>query len=763
MAERRTVQETSWVKRFDARFWTVNFPRPMMASVVTTAPDAIRVDAVFYGRDTLAGLIWDAEDRHDHVLLAYETARDFRACRLQFRWRSGGILPLDAVNGPTLTIEGRDAAGQARAWYVRLWNYARGTPEDAEVEIDFAAVDGGFLLPGEADPVWAGDVDRMFVSLAPPGYGGTGALPAPVAGWAELSGIRCDGAGSVIALGDVLVPPHGLSMATGYDDLYHVTPARLVRNIVGLGYRGAINHYVGMSHYFRLDGAGKAGAADGALNEPCRRWHQALAAAAIEAGLELILSLSFELLDSHCPEGWKQRAADGAPALTGWEPPSTLLSPANGEAKAYLQAVGRAFAAIAREAGMPVRFQVGEPWWWVTRDRRICLYDDAARAALGPDMPVIADVAAVTGPQEKALLDRAGAVLAGATAALVAAVRAEAPGAEALLLAYLPSILDERAPEVRRANVPVGWAWPAFDVLQLEDYDWVTAGDTGATARGVAAATARLGYPVETQHYLAGFVLRPEERAQWALIDAAAVAAKRRGTGPVFIWALPQVIRDGFVHFGEGEADVQAFDDVAFPIEIGREAVVRPGFSTAVVTVAGGHEQRNADWADARTDYDVGPGVRSQADMELLLRFFRARMGAARGFRLRDPFDHSSAGMTGVPGAADQLLGTGDGIATRFRLVKHYGGGPDVPARIISRPEVASVRVSVGGQAASGWRVEPGGWVAFDQPPANGAAVRAGFLFDVPVRFAEDRLEVQRTTFGAGEAVSVPLIEVKEA
>ena len=30
--------------------------------------------------------------------------------------------------------------------------------------------------------------------------------------------------------------------------------------------------------------------------------------------------------------------------------------------------------------------------------------------------------------------------------------------------------------EVKRANVPLGWAAPAFDVLQLEDYDWVTGG-----------------------------------------------------------------------------------------------------------------------------------------------------------------------------------------------------------------------------------------------------------------------------------------------
>src|SRR5688572_10385537 len=86
------------------------------------------------------------------------------------------------------TIEGRDEAGEPRAWYVRLWNYAEGTAEDAEIGLDFADLNGGFLLPGEADPVWAGDIDRMFVSLVPPGYTAIDApLGAPVEGWVEIS------------------------------------------------------------------------------------------------------------------------------------------------------------------------------------------------------------------------------------------------------------------------------------------------------------------------------------------------------------------------------------------------------------------------------------------------------------------------------------------------------------------------------------------------------------------------------------------------
>lgn len=202
LASHRTVQVEGVMSRFDPRYWTVNFPRPMMASVVTTAPDALRVDAVFYRADDLAGLIWASEDVIDHPLLRYATSRDYRDCTLRFRWRSAGVLPLDAVNGPTLTIEGRDASGAPRAWYVRLWNQAVGTPTDAVVSIDFATVSGGFLLPGEADPVWAGDVDRMFVSIVAPGFDGSDTpLAAPVEGWVELSDIDCAGPGSVLAVG----------------------------------------------------------------------------------------------------------------------------------------------------------------------------------------------------------------------------------------------------------------------------------------------------------------------------------------------------------------------------------------------------------------------------------------------------------------------------------------------------------------------------------------------------------------------------------
>lgn len=754
LAAARNGQRAEVMQRFDPRFWTVNFPRPMMAAVTTIGEtgDALRVDCVFYKHDDLAGLIWEAEDRHDHPLLRYETARDFRQCRLRFRWRSAGVRALDAVQGPVLTIEGRDAGGVARSWYVRLWNYASGSPQDAVVAIDFATVEGGFRLPDEAVPVWAGDVDRMFVSLVPPGYdGGDAALAEPAEGWVELTDIACEGPGAVLALGGAVVPEHGLRMASGYDDSYHLTPARLLRNALHLGYRGPIVHYVGMSHYFRLEATGGGfyvSGRGGVLNMACVAWHRAFAQAARRLGYGLIWSLSYELFDAHCWGDWKQRAADGSPALTGWSPPSTLLSPAHAGAMDWLAQVAAAFMRLAVAAGMAARFQVGEPWWWVQPDRHApCLYDAAAVAAFAP-VP-IASIREVTSEAQRATLDRAGACLARSTIALADAARAAAGGqCVTHLLTYLPTVLDPLAPEAKRANMPVGWAWPAFDVLQLEDYDWAATGDAVATAQGVAAATARLGYPMEVQHYFAGFVLRPEERGQWRAIARAAATARARGVAETFVWALPQVMRDGFVHFDLEEDAMQAFDDVAFPLALGRDVEVTPHFSTQIVTAAGGAEQRNVGWAEALSHYDVGPGLRSETDIAALLGFFRARLGPARGFRLRDPFDWQGRG---------EAIGTGDGATRRFALVRRYGAA----VRRITRPVADSVRVAVAGRGA-GFQLGDGGWVVLDSAPAAGAAVTASFDFDVPVRFAEDRLSVSRATYLAGVAASVPLVELRE-
>lgn len=771
LARKRRGQDSDWIQRFDPRFWTVDFPRPMMASVVTTAPDALRVECEFHHANALAGLIWWSEDTLDHPLLAYDTDRDYSRTTLSFRWRSSGLIALDQPHGPTLTIEGHDAAGNPRSWYVRLWNYAVGTPEDAAITLPFSALAADWLADGEA--VYPSAIDRMFISLAPPGYNASSnaLLPARVNGWAELSDIRCRGHRAMVAIGDVVLPPHDVGLCTAYDDAYNQTPERLLRGAEGLGYRTGIVHYVGMSHYYRLESGaeGLKAVSSGVLALPCEAWHSDYFRRTVELGQPLTISLSYELLDQDCPDAYKQRFADGTQALTGWVPPSTLLSPRNSSALSFLRNIASAFVTLQRDAGAAqLAFQIGEPWWWTTADGRIALYDDAAVASYGETPPVIADLREPLDATQTDYLDAAGYWLFISTSSIANRVRGVAGTlpSEISVLVFTPTVLAAEMPELHRANLPALWRWPRFDRLQLEDYDWLTSGANADRRRAYDFVQDKLTYPLDQQDYLAGFVLSAEDADRfWRMIDDGLQQAATRGVSRHFVWAQPQINRDGYTRLAPPmeDDDMQAFDDVLYPLPLGRDAAIAPEFSTSVATTSSGHERRSSLWSDARLRFDVGPGLRSEAELQALLAFFRARRGAARGFRLADPFDHSSNGAAGVPTPTDQLLGFGDGLNGDFALVKRYGEEPDPQIRRITRPRVGTVAVSIDGvEQASGWTLESGATVRFDIAPPEGGEIRAGFLFDVPVRFAEDRLDINGATFAAGEAPSVPLIEIRE-
>lgn len=376
---------TTHVKRFDPLHWTIDFPRGTVASVVAT-PDAhgLSVQCEFLRKGDLVGLIYESLDRFAHPAHARETSRDYSHCTLSFHWASSGVIALDSLNGPTLTIEGADAAGNPRSWFVRLWNFATGTPTDADIKLYFDQLDGGFALPADADRVDPARIDRMFISLVVPGYsqGSQELFAAPVQGTVTISDIRSDGSGSVLAINDGVVPEHQLRIATAYDDLYNVPPETIVAAVERLGYRAVISHYIGMSHYFGLDGSGQLDAAR-TLNSAALAWHQDFARAVKARGYELIWSISYEILEMFCPESWKQRTFQGEPALTAWDPPSTLISPANGGALTFLKSVATQLVDISHSVGLQPQVQIGEPWWWVTADHKICLYDDAAKSAFG--------------------------------------------------------------------------------------------------------------------------------------------------------------------------------------------------------------------------------------------------------------------------------------------------------------------------------------------------------------------------------------------
>ena len=205
------------------------------------------------------------------------------------------------------------------------------------------------------------------------------------------------------------------------------------------------------------------------------------------------------------------------------------------------------------------------------------------------------------------------------------------------------------------------------------------------------------------------------------------------------------------------------FHDVRFPDNISRGARGGPERRTQIVELASGDEERNASWANSRRRYDVSYGIRRADDLDALVQFFEARNGRLHGFRFKDWGDHKSCKPSAVVTHQDQLLGTGNGTATAFQLVKRYASGAQSWTRSITRPVAGSVRLALGGvEQLSGWSVDTTtGVVTFGTAPAAGVTVRAGFEFDVPVRFDSDTLDVTLDIERLGSITSIPLVEIR--
>lgn len=209
---------------------------------------------------------------------------------------------------------------------------------------------------------------------------------------------------------------------------------------------------------------------------------------------------------------------------------------------------------------------------------------------------------------------------------------------------------------------------------------------------------------------------------------------------------------------------MDGFHDVRFPLSVALGATGGPERRTEIVTLGSGREERNQRWAMSKRRYEAGTGVRTRDDLALVIDFFEERRGRLFGFRFRDPLDNRSCAPSAEPQSSDQLLGVGDGSRTDFALIKTYGDAYAPYERPILLPVAGTLLVEVGGLL----RVEGADFSVADgvisffahAVPVLGAAVRAGYAFDVPVRFDTDRLEINMSQFEAGVIPAVPMVEI---
>lgn len=208
-----------------------------------------------------------------------------------------------------------------------------------------------------------------------------------------------------------------------------------------------------------------------------------------------------------------------------------------------------------------------------------------------------------------------------------------------------------------------------------------------------------------------------------------------------------------------------SFHEVRFPASLSFGAIGGPERRTDIVTLANGYEERNTPWAHSRRRYDAGMGLRSLDDLGQLVEFFEARQGQLYAFRWKDWGDYKSCAHCDDPSESDQVFGFGDDRQTSFQLSKTYRSGEQKYVRPILKPVQGTIKVAMSGdvlQETIDFDINyETGQLIFPTAPGEGAEITGGFEFDVPVRFDVDRIQTSVSSFQAGEAPSVPVVEVR--
>jgi uncharacterized protein (TIGR02217 family) len=171
-----------------------------------------------------------------------------------------------------------------------------------------------------------------------------------------------------------------------------------------------------------------------------------------------------------------------------------------------------------------------------------------------------------------------------------------------------------------------------------------------------------------------------------------------------------------------------------------------------------GKEVRTGYWTAPRYQWDLGFDILNSAalsmDFQTFFGFFNRRLGRTDSFLYQDDTDNAVTG---------QSLGTGDGVATAFPLIRSFGGfiEPVLAPNVVSTVYINGSPISSSLYTISSWGATVPGVITFGTAPGLGLPVAADFSYYFPVRFLADSMLFTEFMTAMWEAKTVSIISIK--
>ena len=196
-----------------------------------------------------------------------------------------------------------------------------------------------------------------------------------------------------------------------------------------------------------------------------------------------------------------------------------------------------------------------------------------------------------------------------------------------------------------------------------------------------------------------------------------------------------------------------SFLEIRFPESIAFNSSSILEFNTTIIKSKNGYEQRNINWNTNKMKFNIINGIKTKAELDEVITFFRNVRGAGYGFRFKDWTDYQ---------IDNQYLGLGDGVTKEFQLIKSYRVSDNIVYyRKITKPVISTVRVFINDIESKDFNIDlTTGLITLNTAPEIDSTIKASFEFDVPVRFENDIMEITMNSINSGNVKEIILTEI---